>query len=193
MSNYHVLPFGDRRPTIASSAFVAAGAVLVGDVTMSDCSSVWYGVVVRGDVAPVRIGARTNIQDGAVIHVSRERPEGTIIGANVTVGHKALVHACTLEDECLIGMMACVMDGVVVERNAWVAAGALVTPGKRVLAGQLWSGTPARYLRDVRPEDIEMIRHAADLYVDNAIRHRRSCESVAGNRDARDTATPIES
>lgn len=180
MSNYHILPFGGRRPTIAPSAFVAAGAIVVGNVTLSDHSSTWYGAVVRADVAPIRIGARTNIQDGAVIHVSRERPEGTVIGANVTIGHQALVHACTLEDECMIGMKACVMDGVVVERNAWVAAGALVTPGKKVLSGQLWSGSPARYMRDVRPEDIDMIRKAAELYVDNANRHRCASESFTG-------------
>jgi gamma-carbonic anhydrase len=180
MSNYHVLPFGGRRPTIAPSAFVAAGAILVGDVTLSDHSSAWYGAVVRADVAPIRIGARTNIQDGTVIHVSRERPEGTVIGANVTIGHQALIHACTLEDECMIGMKACVMDGAVVERHAWVAAGALVTPGKKVLSGQLWSGSPARYVRDVRAEDIDTIRKAAELYVDNANRHRCASESFTG-------------
>lgn len=95
-----------------------------------------------------------------------------MIGSNVTVGHLALIHACTLEDECLIGMKACVMDGAVVERYAWVAAGALVTPGKRVRSGELWSGTPARHQRDLRPQDIEMILEAAALYVDNAINHR---------------------
>jgi carbonic anhydrase/acetyltransferase-like protein (isoleucine patch superfamily) len=171
-SDHQLIRFRGRTPTLAPSAFVATGAILVGDVTLCESSSIWYGTVVRGDVAPVRIGARTNIQDGAVIHVARERPEGTMIGSNVTVGHLALVHACTLEDECLIGMKACVMDGAVVERHAWVAAGALVTPGKRIRSGELWSGTPARYQRDLRPQDIEMILEAAALYVDNAINHR---------------------
>ena len=174
MANNHLLRFDNRRPTIASTAFVAAGAILVGDVTLSDHSSIWYGAIVRGDVAPIRIGTRTNIQDGVVIHVSRYRPEGTIIGSNVTVGHLALIHACTLEDECLIGMKACVMDDAVVEQHAWVAAGALVTPGKRVLSGQLWSGTPARYVRDLRTDEIATIRDTAGLYVENAIQHRRS-------------------
>jgi carbonic anhydrase/acetyltransferase-like protein (isoleucine patch superfamily) len=184
MSSYHLLPFGDREPTIASTAFVAAGAIIVGDVTLSDHSSIWYGAVVRGDVAPIRVGSRTNIQDGAVIHVSRDRPEGTIIGSNVTIGHLALIHACTLEDECLIGMKACVMDGAVVEKHSWVAAGALVTPGKKVLSGQLWSGTPAHYLRNLRSEEIESIRNAAALYVDNAIRHgapRATLETTGGD------------
>ena len=174
MSNFHALPFAGKRPVIAETAFVAAGAVLVGDVSLSDRSSIWYGVIARGDVAPIRIGPRTNIQDGSVIHVSRERPEGTVIGADVTVGHLALIHACKLEDECLVGMKACVMDGVVVERHAWVAAGALVPPGKRIPSGQLWSGTPARYLRDVRPAEVEMIRRAAALYVENAAFHQAS-------------------
>jgi carbonic anhydrase/acetyltransferase-like protein (isoleucine patch superfamily) len=182
MSHYHALPFGNRHPSIAPSAFVAAGAILVGDVTLSDRSSIWYGTVVRGDVAPVRIGARTNIQDGTVIHVSRERPEGTVIGDDVTVGHQALIHACTLEDECLIGMKACVMDGAIVERHAWIAAGALVTPGKRVRAGQLWAGTPARYVRDVRPADIDMIREAARLYVENGALHHHWQEPDAPNK-----------
>lgn len=159
---------------MASTAFVAAGAIIVGDVTLSDHSSIWYGAIVRGDVAPIRIGSRTNIQDGAVIHVSRERPEGTIIGSNVTIGHLALIHACTLEDECMIGMNACVMDGAVVEKHAWIAAGALVTPGKKVLSGQMWSGTPARHQRDLRPVEIETIGLVAQLYVDNAINHRGS-------------------
>ena len=170
----HILRVGSLKPTVASSAFVAAGAVVVGDVTLSDHSSIWYGVVVRGDVAPVRIGPRTNIQDGAVIHVSRDRPAGTTIGADVTVGHLALIHACTLEDECMIGMKACVMDGAVVEKHAWIAAGALVTPGKRVQSGQLWSGTPARHSRDLRPDEIATILLVAQLYVDNAVIHRDS-------------------
>lgn len=174
---HQLIRFGDRTPTLAPSAFIAHGAILVGDVTLGENASIWYGTVVRADVAPVRIGARTNIQDGAVIHVARERPEGTSIGSNVTVGHLALIHACTLEDECLIGMKACVMDGAVVERHAWVAAGALVTPGKRVRSGELWAGTPARHQRDLRPQDIEMIVDAAALYVGNAINHRQSQQS----------------
>jgi gamma-carbonic anhydrase len=184
MSSYHLLQFGDRDPIIASTAFVAAGAIIVGDVTLSDHSSIWYGAIVRGDVAPIRVGSRTNIQDGAVIHVSRERPEGTIIGSNVTIGHLALIHACTLEDECMIGMKACVMDGAVVEQHAWIAAGALVTPDKKVLSGQLWSGTPARYLRNLRADEIETIRNAAALYVDNAVRHgaqRATLETNGGD------------
>jgi carbonic anhydrase/acetyltransferase-like protein (isoleucine patch superfamily) len=166
-----ILPFKGHRPVLADSSFIAPGATVIGDVVFADRSSLWYGGVVRGDVAPVRIGADTNIQDGAVVHVSRDKPEGTVIGSHVTIGHLALVHACTIEDECLIGMYACVMDGAVVEKNGWVAAGALIAPGKRVRSGELWSGVPAKPVRELRPEDIAMIRHSAELYVQNAIDH----------------------
>ncbi|MEQ9348988.1 MAG: gamma carbonic anhydrase family protein, partial [Alphaproteobacteria bacterium] len=105
-------------------------------------------VVLRGDVSPIRIGRRSNIQDGTVVHVSDGGP-GTDIGDDVTVGHMALLHACTVESFAFIGMKACVMDGAIVESGAMVAAGALVTPGKRVRAGQLWAGTPARFMRQV--------------------------------------------
>lgn len=177
-----VLPFKTLRPRLEPSVFVAPGAVIVGDVQIGARSGIWYGCVVRGDVAPVRIGPDTNIQDGAVIHVARDRPQGTVIGSGVTVGHQALIHACTIGDDCLIGMQSCVMDGVVVEAGSWIAAGALVTPGKRVLSGQLWAGSPARPLRDLRPEELETIRRSAQLYVQNAVDHR---DSVAATRSHR--------
>jgi gamma-carbonic anhydrase len=109
--------------------------------------------VLRGDIAPIFVGENSNIQDGSIVHVSGRLPEGTRIGANVTVGHMCLIHACTLEDGSFVGMKACVMDGAVVESGAWVAAGAVVTPGKRVKSGELWAGTPARFLRAVSAEE----------------------------------------
>jgi len=166
-----ILPFKGKHPDVAATAFVAPGATIVGDVVLAENVSVWYGAVVRGDVAPIRVGRNSNIQDGAVIHVSRDRPDGTFIGDDVTIGHLALIHACTIEEECLIGMKACLMDGVYVERNGWVAAGALVPPGKRIRSGELWSGIPARCVRELFPDDIEMIRHSAKLYVQNGIDH----------------------
>ena len=174
-----VLPFKAIRPVLAADCFLAPGAIVIGDVEIGEQCGVWYNAVIRGDVAPIRIGPRTNIQDGAVVHVSRDKPQGTVIGAGVTVGHMALVHACTVGDDCLIGMNACLMDGVVVEPGAWIAAGALVTPGKRVPSGQLWSGAPARYQRDLRPDELEVIRHSADLYVGNARDHAASLRSEA--------------
>jgi carbonic anhydrase/acetyltransferase-like protein (isoleucine patch superfamily) len=165
-------PFRGRHPRIAAEAWVAVDAVLIGDVELAPGANVWYGCVLRGDIAPIRVGANTNIQDGTVVHVSGKLPEGTRIGANVTIGHMALIHACTLEDGSFVGMKACVMDGAVVESGGWVAAGAVVTPGKRVPRGQLWAGTPARYLRDLTPEEMGYIETLPASYVRLAGEHR---------------------
>ena len=165
-----ILPFRDRLPVIDPTAYVAPTAAVVGDVVIGPESSIWYGCTVRGDVNEVRIGARTNIQDGSVVHVS-SRGQGTYIGDDVTVGHMALLHACTLESGCFIGMKACIMDGVVVESGAIVGAGALVTPGKRVKSGTLWAGSPARMVREVTEEDRESFMKLAAGYVELARIH----------------------
>ena len=153
-------------PTVAASAFVAETAVIIGDVTIGEQASIWYGCVLRGDGNFIRVGARTNIQDGTIVHVNHER-EGaagtrTIIGADVTIGHMALIHACTLEDGCFIGMQACVMDGAVVESGAMVAAGALVTPGKRVKRGELWSGSPAKLMRKLTESELKYFSYTVE-------------------------------
>lgn len=158
-------------PRIAETAFVAQTAAVVGDVWLGAESGLWFGVTVRGDVNIVRIGARTNIQDGTVIHVSR-LGQGTHIGDDVTVGHMALLHDCTLQDGCFIGMQACVMDGAVVETGAMVAAGALVTPGKRVPAGELWAGRPARQLRPMTAAERADIPQSAARYARLAAEYR---------------------
>ncbi len=172
MSRALILPFRDRLPRIAPEAWVAQTAVIIGDTEIAANANVWFGCVLRGDIAPIRVGEYANIQDGTVVHVSGEVKEGTHIGARVTIGHMALIHACTLEDACFIGMKACVMDGAVVETGAWVGAGAVVTPGKRVLKGQLWTGTPARYLRDVSPEEALYIEHLPTQYARLAAQYR---------------------
>lgn len=154
-------------PTISPKAFIAPGAAVVGDVEIGEDSAVWFGCVVRGDVNIVRIGKRTNIQDGTVVHVTRKTGP-TYIGDNVTIGHSALLHACTLEDSCFIGMRATIMDGAVVESGGWVAAGALVTPNKRVLKGQIWAGNPAKYFRDLTIEEKAFIAISAENYVKHA-------------------------
>lgn len=159
-----ILPYKGILPKIDESAFIAANAAVMGDVAIGANSSIWYGCTVRGDVNIIRIGAGTNIQDGTVIHVAT-RGNGTHIGDNVTVGHMAMLHDCKLEDEAYIGMTACVMDGAVVEKRAFVAAGALVTPGKRVPAGQLWAGRPAKYLRDLTQEDYDLMDWSGPHYV----------------------------
>jgi len=160
-----ILPWKDVHPVIAEDAFIAPNATVIGDTQIEAEASIWFNVVLRGDVNYIRVGARTNIQDGTVVHVSsKEHP--TLIGANVLIGHMAMIHACTLEDECFIGMSATVMDGAVVEKGAMVAAGALISPGKRVGAGQLWAGTPAKYVRDVTPAEAASFPEQIQRYVD---------------------------
>jgi len=166
-----ILPFAGKHPKIHPSAFVAPTATIIGDVEIGPDTGIWYGVVIRGDVNEIRIGARTNIQDGTVIHVSA-KGQGTYIGDEITVGHMALLHACTLESGCFIGMKSCVMDGAHVERHAMVAAGALVTPGKRVPTGKLWAGSPARETRDLTPAEIEGFDKSWAGYVELARTYR---------------------
>jgi carbonic anhydrase/acetyltransferase-like protein (isoleucine patch superfamily) len=159
-----ILPYRGILPRVDDSAYVSQGVVLAGDIEIGAQSSVWFGCIIRGDVNNVRIGARSNIQDGTVIHVS-SFGYGTVIGDDVTVGHQALLHACTIEDGAFVGMKACVMDGAVVEKGAMVAAGALVTAGRRIPAGQLWGGSPARFMRNLTAEDKEHLHWSAQHYV----------------------------
>ena len=141
-------------------------------------SSIWFGCVLRGDSNTISVGARTNIQDGTIIHVNHER-EGaagirTVIGSDVTVGHMALLHACTIEDRAFIGMKACIMDGVVVESGGMVAAGALVTPGKRVRKGELWAGSPAKLMRPLSDKEMAYFAYSAKHYCDVAASYRKA-------------------
>lgn len=154
-------------PTISPLAFIAPGAAVVGDVHIGADSGIWFGCAMRGDVNIIRIGERTNVQDGTVIHVTRKTGP-THIGNNVTIGHSALIHACTIEDNSFIGMRATLMDGVVVESGGWVAAGALVTPGKRIPKGEIWAGNPAKFFRKLTQEEIDFIPVSAENYVKHA-------------------------
>ena len=179
-----ILPFRGVRPKIAPDAFIAETAVVIGDVEIGPGSSIWYGCVVRGDINRIRIGRNTNIQDGTVIHVNHDRDgDGgmpTFIGDDVTIGHMALIHACTVEDRAFIGMRSVVMDLAVVESGAMVAAGALVTPRKRVEAGQLWAGSPARYLRDLKPAEAAEGPYIAGHYAQLAAAYRTQPAAEAG-------------
>ena len=165
-----ILPFEGKKPRLADGVFVAAGAEVIGDVEIGAGSSVWYNCVLRGDVNIIRVGSGTNIQDGTVVHVSR-RTHGTIIGDDVTIGHMALIHGCTLEDRSIVGMRATVMDGCVIEPGAMLAAGALLTPGKRVPEGQLWAGIPAAYMREVSAGEAAYFAETARHYTGLARRH----------------------
>lgn len=169
-----ISPYLNRLPTLEPSAFVAPSADVIGDVHIGAESSVWHGCVVRGDVNVIRIGKRTNIQDGTVIHVTRGTKDGnmgtgagqgTHIGDEVTIGHMALLHDCTIGDRAFIGMKACVMDKAEVQAGAMLAAGALLTPGKVVPSGQLWAGSPAKYMRDLTEQETAFLSVSAENYV----------------------------
>lgn len=161
--NDHRFPYFNKLPKISSEAFVAPTASIIGDVTIGKGSSVWFNSVIRGDVEPITIGENTNIQDGTIIHVTRGGGK-TIIGNNVTIGHKALIHACHLMDECFIGMGAIVMDKTIVETGAMVAAGSLLTNNKRVRAGEIWAGNPAKFFRNLTKQESEFIMISANNY-----------------------------
>ncbi len=171
MSAGLLLPYRHRWPKVAPNAFVATGSTLIGDVILGAEASVWFNCVLRGDVNHIRIGARSNIQDGTVIHTATNDGP-TLIGEDVVVGHMCLLHACVLEDGCMIGMGATVMDDAVVETGAWVAAGALVTPGKRVKGGELWMGRPARLARMASNAERDTIVRIARRYVVRAAEYR---------------------
>ena len=164
-------PYLDQFPRLGERVYVDPAASVIGDVELGDDVSVWPGCVVRGDVNVIRVGARTNIQDGTVIHVSHDGPHAklggfaTVIGEDVTIGHKAIVHACRIGDAALIGMGAIVLDGAVVESHGFVGAGAVVPPGKTVGRGELWLGNPARKVRVLSEADIEGLYYSAQHYV----------------------------
>jgi len=166
-----VRPFHDKTPRLGERVYVDPAGCVIGEVTLGDDASVWPMAVVRGDVNSIVIGARTNVQDAAVVHVTHEgpftRPGGwpTVIGADVTIGHGAIVHACTIEDLCLIGMGATVLDGAVVKRYGFVGAGAVVSPGKTVGEAELWLGNPARMVRRLSDREIEQLHYSAQHYV----------------------------
>ncbi len=163
-------PYLDVRPVLGQRVYVDPACTIIGDVVLGDDVSVWPGAVIRGDVNHVRIGARSNIQDGTIIHVSHHSPYNkggfpTLIGEDVTVGHGCILHACTIEDACLIGMGARVLDGATVKRFGFVGAGALVPPGKTVGAGELWVGNPAKCVRRLDDTAIEGLLYSAAHYV----------------------------
>lgn len=159
-----VAPYRGVLPRIASDAFVAPGAVVAGDVEIGAGSSIWFQCVLRGDVNRIVVGARVNLQDGTIVHVSRRGHGEAVIGDDVSVGHRAIIHSCVLESRAFVGMAATVMDGCVVEGDGMVAAGALLTPNKRVKSGELWGGSPARFMRALTPDEIARNRDTARHY-----------------------------
>jgi carbonic anhydrase/acetyltransferase-like protein (isoleucine patch superfamily) len=159
-----ILKFKGLTPKIHRDSFIAHGAVIAGDVTIAEHSGVWFNCVVRGDVNPVTIGSGTNIQDGTIVHTSRfDGP--TFIGNNITIGHLALVHACTIKDNAFIGMQSTIMDKAIIEEYAFIAAGSLVTPGKLVKSRELWAGSPAKFIRKITEEEVIFMHDNIENYI----------------------------
>lgn len=158
-----VIPFKGIVPTIAGEAWLAENATVIGDTHIGPRSTIWFGAVLRGDVNHIRVGEFTNVQDNAVIHVTTGG-NPTLIGNRVTVGHSAILHACTVEDESLIGMGATVLDGALIQTRAMVAAGALVSPGKVIETGWLWAGVPAKPVRKLSDDELAYLAWSATHY-----------------------------
>lgn len=166
-------------PSLGSGVFIDPMALAIGDVTIGDDSSLWPFVVARGDVQKITIGSKTNIQDGSVLHVTQSNdfnPGGyaLTIGNNVTIGHKAVLHACTIENDVLIGMGAIVLDGALVQSRAYVAAGSVVSPGKVLEGGYLWLGAPAKRARPLTDKELAFLDYSANHYVKLKNKHIES-------------------
>jgi len=155
---------GDVRPTLGRDVFVADSAAVIGDVHLGDEAGVWFGAVLRGDYYPIRIGARTNVQDNVVVHITADQA-ATTIGDDVTIGHAAVIHGCTIGNLCLIGMGSIVLDGAVIGDESFVAAGSLVLPGTYVPPRSFVMGRPASVKRPAQERELEWVRSAAALYV----------------------------
>lgn len=165
-----ISPYLNASPTLGARVYVAPSAEVIGNVTIGNDSSIWPMAVVRGDVNSIHIGARSSIQDGSVLHVTHDgpyRPGGRalIVGDDVTVGHRAVLHACTVGNACLVGMGSLVLDDVVVEDFVMIGAGALVPPGKRLESRGLYVGSPARRVRDLKQSEIDFLTYSAAHYV----------------------------
>jgi len=165
-----IRPFQGVLPTLGARVYIDESARVIGDVQLGDDASVWPFVSIRGDVNRIRIGARSNVQDNSVLHVTHDGPYSPggadlQIGDDVTIGHGVILHACRIGNRCLIGMGAIIMDKVVLEDECFVAAGAMVPPGKRLKGGWLYRGSPAQAARELTPEEIASLKYSADNYV----------------------------
>mgnify|MGYP000028648760 FL=1 len=171
-----IAPFENHQPEIADDAWVHSAGIVIGYVKLAAEVSVWPTAVLRGDVHRIEVGERSNIQDGAVVHVAHEGPyqsgHPALIGADVTVGHRAIVHACTIGDRVLVGMGATVLDGALVDDEVIIGANSLVPPGKRLVSGYLYLGSPARQVRPLTLTEREQLPYSAAHYVKLMRRHR---------------------
>jgi len=173
----HIRAFEEKCPRIAPDAWVDPSALVIGDVEIGPGSSVWPMSVIRADIQAIRIGRDTNVQDGSVLHVTHDSPyspggQPLIVGDGVTVGHRVILHACTVGDHCLVGIGSIVLDGAVLEPRVMLGAGSLVSSGKRLEGGYLWLGSPARRIRPLSERELAYLDYAAQHYVRLAQRHR---------------------
>ena len=169
MQNF--VKYKNKLPSIKESVFIADGVHLVGDVTIDDDTNIWYNTVIRADVNYVKIGKRCNIQDGTVIHVSSygfsangKKGSPTILHNNVTIGHNATIHACEIKSNCLVGMGSVILDKAVLEEFSFVAAGAIITPGTKVKARELWAGNPGKFVRKISETEEKLLINTPDVY-----------------------------
>jgi carbonic anhydrase/acetyltransferase-like protein (isoleucine patch superfamily) len=167
-----ILGFAGKTPNIGERVFIAESADIIGDVTIGEDSSIWFGSILRGDISPICIGRRTNIQDGTVIHVARGSNDPMLIGNDVSIGHHSTIHACTIEDCCLIGMGSIILDGAVIAKNSIIGAGSLVTSKKVFPSRSLILGSPAVVVRPLTDEEVQSIHETGFRYVDLSKQYR---------------------
>ncbi|MEZ5656641.1 MAG: gamma carbonic anhydrase family protein [Sphingobium sp.] len=176
MTDVTILAIKGVGPQIASSAFVAPGCRILGDVSLGEDASIWYNSVIRGDMSRIRIGARSTVQDSCMIHCDRAKGDlpdyPTLIGEDCMIGHMSLLHGCTLNDRAIAGMGTIMFNGATIESDGMLAAGGMLTSGKTIKTGELWAGRPAKYLRDLTTKEVAANRAAAAFYVENCRRHR---------------------
>jgi carbonic anhydrase/acetyltransferase-like protein (isoleucine patch superfamily) len=165
-----ITPLGDHTPTIGNNVFIAPDAWVIGDVELEEEISIFFGAVLRGDLLPIRVGARTNVQEHSVLHTSHGRSP-TIVGSDVTIGHRAIIHGCTVEDCSLIGMGAIVLDDAVVGEQCLIGAGSVVTEGKKIPPRSLVIGTPAKVIRTLDDAEVTKLQESADAYVKTGARY----------------------
>ncbi len=173
----YVFAWEDHTPRIAPSAFIAPTAIIAGDVEIGAQSSIWFHCTLRGDISPIRVGARSNVQDGSILHISGSTMP-CVIGDDVTIGHGAIVHAATIRDHAFVGMGAIVLDGAVIEERGMLAAGGLLSPGKVIGSGELWAGSPARLMRVMSEADLARYAGNAAHYVQLAARFKAGLRPV---------------
>ena len=184
MTDALILPFNGKTPKIHESAFIAPGCKIIGDVTIGPEVSIWYNCVIRADANRIEIGARSNVQDGSVVHCDSPMPGApdgfpTIIGEDVLIGHMAMIHGCTIKNRGFVGLSATVMNGCIIESDAMLGAGALLPEGKHMLEKELWVGSPAKKIRELPEAALADMRMGVAHYVENGKAHKNAIRSYS--------------